>query len=751
VEVTLLKCSQYCAKGILLIVFVLAAGVNPSFAAVEAVQTFVDSTWTNEIYYVTSLSGYYGQTKGYDAITVWITAVDEYELYINGDRVDTADVNDNNWETVEEYPWNVSGNVIHIGVKVTNHGQGHGNGLQMDIQAGTDQLGTTTKIRDSVRISGEFQDVPISWWTLDVQAKAALGWGDDWCTFDYAKDIFTDTGKTSKMRRAMLGSMGEIDHTFNPQVQVITGYLHSNVDIGDVEGGGISLRRIEGENIALGKPADDVKLTDGDLIRGFQYMARPLNDTRKVDLGMIYRVDRMILFTGGDKASDYEEKSLRGYSVEISLDEFRWEEVGVIHNIGVSNADEGGYDNYTVIFPPEWARYLRYHVTETRIEMPWVGEIMVGGLGYVLEGTYESDWFNFDAPGTIKNFGMVNWEGEVPDGTTLTIQTQTKNGEGGLPSPWSAPMSAHSFSFDSPEPATHFKYRINLSTQDPFRSPSFKRIAVEYSSADQPVATADGYVTPNRVAMGADSTFTYVLSYTLNAGQNLGTIILSVPGFSVLNQVYSSDSQSVVPADYTPTIDSLYISFRNPVTDSGGAGADTLYISFNTKLLGSSHQFKAFLYNSSTPMNDNAGPVYVWENKQLGSETVIVSSILKGILSNVKAVPKVFTPNSDNKNDFTVIEFTLAKVVTNVKINIYSTSGSLVTTIAEKKMGNSSYSASSIVDIGDRTTEGRDLPGYWDGKDNDGELVPPGIYVFQVIAETDEKDEIEGGTVVVAY
>ena len=47
--------------------------------------------------------------------------------------------------------------------------------------------------------------------------------------------------------------------------------------------------------------------------------------------------------------------------------------------------------------------------------------------------------------------------------------------------------------------------------------------------------------------------------------------------------------------------------------------------------------------------------------------------------------------------------------------------------------------------------EAKKLPGYWNGKDEDGELVPPGIYVYQVIAETDEGDVVEGGTVVVAY
>jgi len=745
----LLRCVKYCAMGLLLIGLLLVLFVSPVFAAVEAVEAFSDSTWSNEIYYISSLSGYYGETVGYDDITIWMTAVDEYELYVNGERIDTEDTNDNNWATVEQYIVNVSDNTVNIGVRVVNHGEGNGNGLIMDIQAGSDNLGTTTKIREAVEVSGELHAVPVAWWCFDNQAKEDIGFGDDWYTLDF-QDIFTDVGKTSLMRRAMLGRFNEdVEHTFNPGIEIITGYLHSNVDIGYTVGGGIALRRIEGENIALGKPAQDIKLTDGDLDRGFTYMSRPLGDTQYVDLGRIYRVNRMTLYTGGGNVADFERKSLRGYAVEISLDEFRWEEVGVIHEIGELNIDEGGHDNYSVNFPPEWARYVRYNVTETRIEMPNVGEIMMFGLGYALEGKYESPWFDLDSPDMVKNFDMVEWDGDILDGTKLTIQTQTKNGVDGLPSPWSAPSISKSYTFDSPEPATHFRYRINLETQDPFRTPIFKKLKVTYSNVGQPVTYADGYVMPNRVAMGADSTYTYFLGYTLDAGQNINQLVLSVPGYTTLNSIYCSDLSAEIDIDegntYS-TIDSLYVTFANPVTDTNVSGADTLYISFDTKLLGNSHTFNAFLYNST--MNDGAGPLMVWENKELGSDTVIVSSLLKSILTNVKAMPKVFTPNNDGKNDFTVIEFTLAKVETNVMIKMFNTSGSLVATVTDEVLGNRAYSVEkSASNIGEAKT----LPGYWDGKDEDGDLVPPGIYIYQVIADTDDGDVIEGGTVVVAY
>jgi len=384
--------------------------------------------------------------------------------------------------------------------------------------------------------------------------------------------------------------------------------------------------------------------------------------------------------------------------------------------------------------------------------MPSVGEMMVFGEGYILEGEYESPWINFGQPGVNKNFDKVEWEGVIPDGTEITIQTQTVSSLADT-SEWSNPTKSLSFDFESPEPATGFRYRVNLKTQVGTRTPIFKKLNVTYSIVDQPVTYADGYIKEpagRTVAMGADSTFVYALSYNLNTGQSIKSLAISVPVRAILNSVYLpvSGKTLVVGQDitYESTIDTLYMTFVKPLSDDGVAGADTLEISFNTMLYKSSHTFDAFLYNAG--MNDNAGGIKVWENRELGSNTVTVDTYLKKVLMDVKAVPKVLTPNNDGKNDFTVFEFTLAKVDTDVIIKVFDTNGSLVTVVSDEFMLPGQYSA-------EKSAAGRDdaetLPGYWDGKDEDGDLVPPGIYIYQVIADTDEGGVIEGGTVVVAY
>ena len=221
-------------------------------------------------------------------------------------------------------------------------------------------------------------------------------------------------------------------------------------------------------------------------------------------------------------------------------------------------------------------------------------------------------------------------------------------------------------------------------------------------------------------------------------------MVLTVPNVSSVDSIVYNDTDKTKrkalksPADFTQssTSDSLYITFVNPIKDSG-ATEDMLQVCFWSSLLKSDHTFEAGIYNSANPANDGVGPMLVWHNADL-LPVVKASSIVGDLLLNVKAVPKVLTPNRDGKNDFTVIEFTLAKAETNIEIKIFDTNGTLVRKLHDGKLSPREYRTDTA-------------PGRWDGKNKDGDLVPPGIYVYQVVAKTDSGDKVKSGTVVVAY
>jgi hypothetical protein len=190
----------------------------------------------------------------------------------------------------------------------------------------------------------------------------------------------------------------------------------------------------------------------------------------------------------------------------------------------------------------------------------------------------------------------------------------------------------------------------------------------------------------------------------------------------------------------------LQITFTPPIKD-----IDQLVIPFRTRLYANTHSFRSYLFSP-----DSENPLNVSEHVTVGSWTVVTDDVLDRLLSKVSAVPRVFSPDGDGICDYTVIEFILAKVrePREIEIKIFDLKGILVRDLGGGRLlSASAYLHPGMGDLGsyaaDRLWE--IAPGYWDGTDEEGDRVPPGIYLYQVKACVDEGEEIRGGTVTVAY
>jgi len=654
----------------------LASFASPSGAAVKAVVDSTWTTWTNTVYYFARLSG---PNAPYSDLKVAVTAVDRYELYINGQRIDTPAKNDGKWETVDQYSVAADGKStdVFVAVKVINFGIGNGNGLMVDIKAGADWLGTTTMPRRSQYLNGVMTLYPAIWYYYPGDVVAALG-KSDW--YNITKAFFDDAAKNG-LKPVMAGKMGNLNYTPNKNVQVVSGY-QTDTDNGSTKGGGLILRRIEGENIALYKPSQTEKLTDGDVTQGIQYQSDPMNSTKWVDLVDNYRINKVVLYTGGTNPANFVRDSPRGFAVEVSLDNYRYEEMNLINEIGINNAANGGYEYAEVSFPPEIARYVQYKITATRvIAQPHIGEMMIYGTGYTYRGEFVSPWLALGDSVGMKNIEKISWTGDVPEGTKIIVQTRTLADAKASPSKWGAEHTEKSFLFDSPEPAQLVQYRVKLSTNDIDKTPMFKSLTMRFSKEAQPLTAGKGSILPVAVPMGVDTSFVYKLDYTLKAGQDIKTILISVPNSARVDSLVDSANKTwLLAKSATDTVstftfknsalnDSLYITLGTAVKSGTG-----MKVYFRTSMLKNVHEFVAGVFN--TAKNDGAGPMLVAENPD-SPWMVSTNTIIDEMLTDVKAVPKVFTPNNDKKNDFTVIEFKLAKTETKIKINIFSTEGTL--------------------------------------------------------------------------
>ena len=117
------------------------------------------------------------------------------------------------------------------------------------------------------------------------------------------------------------------------------------------------------------------------------------------------------------------------------------------------------------------------------------------------------------------------------------------------------------------------------------------------------------------------------------------------------------------------------------------------------------------------------------------------------ILDQVRTNPPVFTPNGDNINDHTIVEFVLSRISVpqEIDVDIFDLGGRLVRQLDTGALRGGQYVRPPAA--GDPALS----PGFWDGRDDDGTLVVPGLYLVRVRAQLDQGDETVVGSVAVVY
>ena len=685
--------------------------------------TWEQNRWNNTVYYRNTFSA----EIDWEAL-LHVAAVDSYEVYFNGTLVGADSVS----TRMQGYAITVveGNNKNHIGVKVANRGRGEGNGLLAAVVVAVED--TTFAQVDSFLVTSTTDRSQHTWfWTAELQE------GTDWTTE-------TRLERNDAWQTVQAGSADKdrIEDLTDPSPEAIAGFP-DGIDVGSAAGS-VMLKQIRGENLALHKASfgqiSPVGAFDGDLNTSWDPPVNALNFTAGVDLLVRRNIHTIRAITKGSKEADFIKNSLKGYSVQISDDQLRWSEVAVLHDIVQ-------FDRTTVSFIPAFTRYVRVAVVSIdAINKPKVAEIEVIGSGHTDRGTFLSQPQHLGAPDSTKNFGRVTWQATVPKRTELFVQFRTGDELADFDDSargWSEPFETGDIPYPSSEPGKLFQYLVTMVTRDDTQTPEFRGIQLDYSATDIPVSGVRGRIAPNRVPMGVDTLFVYTLDLDFSPG-DLGVkkLCIDVPSEARLD--LSGDLAGRVE-EWQSTQRELRLTFTEPLND-----VSQLEIPFQARSYANIHEFRAFLFSpgSENPLNveQNAASDPALEDGMY-SWSVITTTSTDNALTEARANPEIFTPNGDGINDATNIGFILSKAETprTVTIQIFDLSGRMVRDLNPESLVAGIYLNSSGAGAG------RASPGYWDGTDAAGKVVPPGLYLYRIEINLDTGDEVQSGVVAVAY
>lgn len=498
-------------------------------------------------------------------------------------------------------------------------------------------------------------------------------------------------------------------------------------------GGPLTLAPLEeGANLALGQRVLDeygkkVPLSDGSVaVGGSEWISGTPNvfgRTFTVDLGMDRALSRVRILPGGT-AEFQPEYFIRGYRLEASTQR----QPEIWHRLAEQRAnfqltvDTSSDSTWSTVDEsgrpvPRLGRYVKLTlIRQDRSNWVSLGDIEVYGTGFDSEGHLTG---KLDFPGPV-NIGQLRWQGETPAGTQLRVLAQGQ-GEDQDALAWEALVGSL---YPGPEPVGGLQYRVVLETANPLVTPAFDKLEVDWD----PVLVAHkalGSVQPDTARKGGETGVLYRVDLELEP-DDYGIDLLR------LGMAFSVETIRLngIDLEYDWRADdeqgSTQVSFGRPLADSGvlEIAGKALFLKDRTAIpvaVGSRVQ--------------EAREGYVnWQNAAEapgGTWTVRGIGLPPNLLSEVEVAPRPFSPFRDGQLEFDFVVGNLQQP-TEVSLEIFSLTGAKVKRLSQVG-GARAYHLE------------------WDGRDRDGRIAAPGLYLYEIRVDAEDNAASRTGTLVVAY
>ena len=543
-----------------------------------------------------------------------------------------------------------------------------------------------------------------------------------------------------------------------------------NVSLGNDQRGGIidGLTARSTENILDG----DMNTASSILPVGFEGRVRTWEDQGTwffIDLGAVFWLDELFLYalrpregTVGSVASPprgftfLHSDGTRVISSQLPIPE----SFDFATLIDQPDLDPMRYLRY--LFQPRRVRYLFWHA---HIPQGWGSrwtELMLFSPGHPAEIVMRSDFIDLGTAagdGRPKVISNLSWDADIPPGTRLQVRSRSGNTQGevyafhdkigepiteekwlSLPKvlrgridttvvvseDWDSWSEAYNFSgeaFKSQSPRRFAQLELILSTDDPQVAPAIDALSLEYE--DALLQGARGQVAPRIAQPNEDTRFTYTLVSAANA-EDAGFDLLRFDLPSKASHVeVRAGSAHIEPSSIAIRADTLQIGLPHAIT------ADSVQVSFTTRVLHNATLFGLDLGSSSHPD--------LWQSVEpmMRRANIVMLPDLTGttqLIDDLSMSSPVLTPNGDGINDQVIIRFVAFKVEQRTpQMHIFDLAGRPVAELAIP------------------TIDGVAHVFTWNGRTTQGDLVPPGTYLYRIDLGADAGDDTALRTIGVAY
>jgi hypothetical protein len=498
--------------------------------------------------------------------------------------------------------------------------------------------------------------------------------------------------------------------------------------------------------------AGDLKaMIDGDPGTAFDgSKARQVGGNMDLDLGETFGgVERIVFYP----SPAFGDKFLRGYEVYINDGSAESRVGGTLQWDLVEKVEKNSDSTVRVRISSQYVRHIRIVFTTT---LPWeIAELEIYSRGFVPRATYTSNVIDL---GDLANFGHLRWSAEQQEQAEVRIFTRTgateepylyyeidrgeripvsKRDYDGLDESarekvldaenWRAWSSQYTAASGEPiaaaEPRRYIQFKCEFFSSFFTEGARIDSLAFEYSTP--PVARfIAAEISPTEVLPGKLTTFRYAVRARVES-QDTGFDALGIatPTRAVVRELKIGDTQV---ENFTQDVRDDQLIIRFP--DHRILDTTPLELTFDTAVLVFGTRFEGWAFDT---LSDELPQPFLAGNAspQLESDDLSVAvSLDDDIVQAVVAVPNPFTPNGDGSNDRAQIQYQILKLTKGVPVavSIYDLAGGRVRDLHNGVEESGIYSV------------------VWDGLDDAGQLVAPGIYLgcVEIDADTGSGDSV---------